>query len=129
MPAKCVSSVSPRFHYRRVAFCFLPLAAILESSLCTLLKIYFFNPSRILSSFFFHFGIIFFIGIKYYFAKSFLIPKYFMFSLAFPPKYIYISSYFSLLLAGYLLSFSFQFSFWNNFHRIFEFRPNCSFSL
>jgi hypothetical protein len=33
MPAKCVSSVSPRFHYRRVAFCFLPLAAILESSL------------------------------------------------------------------------------------------------
>jgi hypothetical protein len=32
MPAKGVSSVSPRFHYRRVAFCFLPLAAILESS-------------------------------------------------------------------------------------------------
>jgi hypothetical protein len=31
MPAKCVSSVFPRFHYRRVAFCFLPLAAILES--------------------------------------------------------------------------------------------------
>jgi hypothetical protein len=30
-PAKCVSSVSPRFHYRRVAFCFLPLATILES--------------------------------------------------------------------------------------------------
>jgi hypothetical protein len=30
MPAKCVSSVSPRFHYRRHAFCFLPLAAILE---------------------------------------------------------------------------------------------------
>jgi hypothetical protein len=30
MPPKCVSSVSPRFHYRRVAFCFLPLAAILE---------------------------------------------------------------------------------------------------
>jgi hypothetical protein len=32
MPVKCVSSVSPRFHYRRVAFCFLPLAAILEFS-------------------------------------------------------------------------------------------------
>jgi hypothetical protein len=32
MPAKCVFSVSPRFHYRRLAFCFLPLAAILESS-------------------------------------------------------------------------------------------------
>jgi hypothetical protein len=31
VPAKCVSSVSPRFHYRRLAFCFLPLAAILES--------------------------------------------------------------------------------------------------
>jgi hypothetical protein len=31
MPTKCVSSVSPRFHYRRLAFCFLPLAAILES--------------------------------------------------------------------------------------------------
>jgi hypothetical protein len=30
MPAKCVSSVSPRFHYRGVAFCFLPLATILE---------------------------------------------------------------------------------------------------
>jgi hypothetical protein len=31
MPAKCVSRVSPRFHYRRLAFCFLPLTAILES--------------------------------------------------------------------------------------------------
>jgi hypothetical protein len=31
MPAKCVSIVSPRFHYRRLAFCFFPLAAILES--------------------------------------------------------------------------------------------------
>jgi hypothetical protein len=31
MPAKCVSSVSPRFSYKRLAFCFLPLAAILES--------------------------------------------------------------------------------------------------
>jgi hypothetical protein len=31
MPAKCVSSISPRFHYRRISFCFLPLAAILES--------------------------------------------------------------------------------------------------
>jgi hypothetical protein len=30
MPAKCVSGVSPRFHYWRLAFCFLPLAAILE---------------------------------------------------------------------------------------------------
>jgi hypothetical protein len=32
LPASCVSSVSPRFHYRRLAFCFLPLAAILEFS-------------------------------------------------------------------------------------------------
>jgi hypothetical protein len=31
MPAKCVSSVSPRFHYRRLTFCFLPLATMLES--------------------------------------------------------------------------------------------------
>jgi hypothetical protein len=31
MPAKCVSGVSPRFRYRRLTFCFLPLAAILES--------------------------------------------------------------------------------------------------
>jgi hypothetical protein len=31
VPAKCVSSISPRFHYRRLAFCFLPLATILES--------------------------------------------------------------------------------------------------
>jgi hypothetical protein len=31
MPAKCVSGISPRFHYRRLAFCFLPLATILES--------------------------------------------------------------------------------------------------
>jgi hypothetical protein len=32
MPAKCVFSISQRFHYRRSAFCFLPLATILESS-------------------------------------------------------------------------------------------------
>jgi hypothetical protein len=31
LPARCVSSVSPIFHFRRHAFCFLPLAAILES--------------------------------------------------------------------------------------------------
>jgi hypothetical protein len=34
LPAKCICSVSPRFHYRRLAFCFLPLAAILESPHC-----------------------------------------------------------------------------------------------
>jgi hypothetical protein len=28
LPARCVSSVSPRFHYRRYAFCFLPLGTI-----------------------------------------------------------------------------------------------------
>jgi hypothetical protein len=33
MPVKCVSSLSPRFHYRKLAFCFLPLSAILESLL------------------------------------------------------------------------------------------------
>jgi hypothetical protein len=31
LPAMCVSSISPRFHYRRLSFCFLPLATILES--------------------------------------------------------------------------------------------------
>jgi hypothetical protein len=36
MPAKCVSSISPRFHYRRLTFCSLPLAAILESPRITL---------------------------------------------------------------------------------------------
>jgi hypothetical protein len=30
LPARCVSSISPRFHFRRYAFCFLPQAAILE---------------------------------------------------------------------------------------------------
>jgi hypothetical protein len=30
LPVRCVSSVSPRFYYRRHAFCFLPLATILE---------------------------------------------------------------------------------------------------
>jgi hypothetical protein len=30
LPARCVFSISPRFHYKRHAFCFLPLAAILE---------------------------------------------------------------------------------------------------
>jgi hypothetical protein len=30
-PVRCISSVSPRFYFRRHAFCFLPLATILES--------------------------------------------------------------------------------------------------
>jgi hypothetical protein len=30
-PVRCISSVSPRFYFRRHAFCFLLLAAILES--------------------------------------------------------------------------------------------------
>jgi hypothetical protein len=34
LPAGCVSCISPRFHYRRHAFCFLPLAAILEYLFC-----------------------------------------------------------------------------------------------
>jgi hypothetical protein len=38
MPAKCVSGVSPRFHYRRLTFCFLPLAAIMEFSFLLLLN-------------------------------------------------------------------------------------------
>jgi hypothetical protein len=31
LPARCVSSISPRFHFRRHSFCFLLLAAILEN--------------------------------------------------------------------------------------------------
>jgi hypothetical protein len=31
LPARCVSIISPRFHYRRHTFCLLPLATILES--------------------------------------------------------------------------------------------------
>jgi hypothetical protein len=38
MPAKCVSVFSPRFHYKRLAFCFLPLAAILESPIFSILN-------------------------------------------------------------------------------------------
>jgi hypothetical protein len=30
-PGRCISSVSPRFYFRKHAFCFLPLVAILES--------------------------------------------------------------------------------------------------
>jgi hypothetical protein len=30
-PVRCISSVSPRFYFRKHTFCFLPVAAILES--------------------------------------------------------------------------------------------------
>jgi hypothetical protein len=30
-PVRCISSISPRFYFRKHAFCFLPLATILES--------------------------------------------------------------------------------------------------
>jgi hypothetical protein len=33
-PARCISNVSPRFYFRKHAFCFLPLVTILESPLC-----------------------------------------------------------------------------------------------
>jgi hypothetical protein len=32
-PVRCISSISPRFYFRKHAFCFLPLVAILESLL------------------------------------------------------------------------------------------------
>jgi hypothetical protein len=41
LPAWCVSSVSPRFRYRRHAFCFLTLATILEFMLSFLLSLMF----------------------------------------------------------------------------------------
>jgi hypothetical protein len=31
-PVRCISSISPRFYFRKYTFCFLPLAAILESA-------------------------------------------------------------------------------------------------
>jgi hypothetical protein len=37
LPARCVSSISPRFHFRKHAVCFFPLAAILESPFQSLL--------------------------------------------------------------------------------------------
>jgi hypothetical protein len=46
MPAKYVSSISPRFHYRRLTFCLLPLAAILESLDLPYLKSKFFPNSQ-----------------------------------------------------------------------------------
>jgi hypothetical protein len=33
-PVRCFSSISPRFYFKRHIFCFLPLAAILESHPC-----------------------------------------------------------------------------------------------
>jgi hypothetical protein len=35
-PARCISSISPRFYFRKQAFCFLPLVAVLESLKYTL---------------------------------------------------------------------------------------------
>jgi hypothetical protein len=35
---RCISTISPRFYFRRDAFCFLPLAAILESSICLIIE-------------------------------------------------------------------------------------------
>jgi hypothetical protein len=37
-PVSCISSVSPRFYFRKHAFCFLPLASILEMSNTLFLK-------------------------------------------------------------------------------------------
>jgi hypothetical protein len=37
-PARCISSVSPRFYFRKHTFCFLPLVTILESSPIIFLK-------------------------------------------------------------------------------------------
>jgi hypothetical protein len=35
-PVRCISSISPRFYFRKHAFCFLPLATILEYALVIL---------------------------------------------------------------------------------------------
>jgi hypothetical protein len=48
LPARCISSISPRFHYRRQAFCFLPLAAILEFFTYIIFREYSFNTRKCL---------------------------------------------------------------------------------
>jgi hypothetical protein len=47
-PARCISSVSPRFYFRKQAFCFLPLVAILESQIAVLKRSYT-NGKRVFS--------------------------------------------------------------------------------
>jgi hypothetical protein len=42
-PARCISSISPRFYFTKLTFCFLPLVAILESSSLFSFLIYFFT--------------------------------------------------------------------------------------
>jgi hypothetical protein len=65
LPAKCVSSVSPRFHYRRLAFCFLPLATLLESVLSFPHKFIILYLKNINASFF---------GLFFRFSSSFWSP-------------------------------------------------------
>jgi long-subunit acyl-CoA synthetase (AMP-forming) len=43
LSVRCISSVSPRFCFRRHTFCFLPLAAILESFWLLFLLYIFYN--------------------------------------------------------------------------------------
>jgi hypothetical protein len=50
-PVMCISSISPRFYFRKHAFCFLPLATILESSYFFLYFLFLFNFFK--SSFFY----------------------------------------------------------------------------
>jgi hypothetical protein len=38
-PLRCISSISPRFYFRRHTFCFLPLVAILESPRAHFLRV------------------------------------------------------------------------------------------
>jgi hypothetical protein len=37
-PVRCISSICPRFYFRKHAFCFLPLVAVLESPQCLFKK-------------------------------------------------------------------------------------------
>jgi hypothetical protein len=46
-PARCISSISPRFYFRKHTFCFLPLVAILLSSIFTFLTSIFYPPSPV----------------------------------------------------------------------------------
>jgi hypothetical protein len=64
-PVRYISSISPRFYFRKHAFCFLPLVAILESSV-VYFEIRYFDSSSI-AFFFFNSGLFGYLG-------SFVLP-------------------------------------------------------
>jgi hypothetical protein len=51
-PVRCISSISPRFYFRRHAFCFLPLAFIFEFDIIFLVDSYFLSGLKMYFSMF-----------------------------------------------------------------------------